>query len=113
MTEKTVTSANGTELLGLGVPFDIETLFGMNQKFYKTMLTCNDELMNFSRNRLKEDLDVPQKLSECKTPQEVMNVYMGFYQTAFQQYTDEANALRKICSEMTAESPEIENLPIE
>ncbi|MCF8468577.1 MAG: phasin family protein [Sneathiella sp.] len=113
MAEKTVASANGAEILDLAVPFDIESLFGMNQKFCKTMMVCNEELITFGRNRLKEDLDVPQKLAECKSPQDVMNVYLGFYQTALKQYTDEASHLTKICTEMNAESLEPVELLIE
>ena len=112
MAEKTVTSANGTEL-GLVAPFDIESLFDVNQKFSKTMLACNNELMTFGRDRLKEDLDLPQKLAECKSPQDVMSVYLGFYQKALKQYTDEAGNLTKIYKDMTAEPLEATELPIE
>ena len=111
MTEKTVSSGNGKELQGLGVPFDVEALYGMNQKFYKMMVSCNEELMTFGRNRLKEDLDMPQKLAECKTPQEMANVCIGFYQTAFKQYADEASQISRICAKVTAEAPEISKLP--
>lgn len=100
MTEKTVSTGNGEELQGIGVPFDVETLFGMNQKIYRTMMACNDELMTFGRNRLKEDMDMPQKLAECKTPQDVMGVYVNFYQEAVKQYTHEASSLTKICSDL-------------
>jgi hypothetical protein len=108
MTEKTVTSVDGNELLAM--PFDVEALFGMNRKFCKAMLVCNDELMNFGRNRLKEDLDLPQKLAECKSPQDVVSVYLGFYQDAVKQYTDEAGNLTKICTEMAAEPLEAADL---
>lgn len=111
MTDKKVSSEKGEELQGLGMPFDVEALYGMNQKFYKMMLSCNEELMTFGRNRLKEDLDMPQKLAGCKTPQEMANVCIGFYQTAFKQYTDEATQISKICAEVTAEAPEIFKLP--
>lgn len=111
MTDKTVSSGNGEELQALGVPFDVEAVYGMNQKFYKMMMSCNEELMTFGRNRLQEDLDMPQKLAECKTPQEMANVCIGFYQTAFRQYTEEASAITRICSDMAAESPEIFKLP--
>ncbi|MAZ03745.1 MAG: hypothetical protein CMN56_11470 [Sneathiella sp.] len=100
MTEKTETPSNEMDLSGLVVPMNMETLFGMNQKIYKTMMACNDELMSFGRARLKEDLDIPQKLANCKSPQDVMGVYVSFYQEAVKQYTHEAGNLTKICSDL-------------
>ena len=111
MTEKSEKSNKGEELQAVGIPFDVEAMFGMNQKLYKMMMSCNEELISFGRNRLKEDLDMPQKLAGCKTPQDMMNVYLGFYQTAVKQYADEAGELTRICNEMTAEAPEIFKLP--
>ncbi|MZR31919.1 phasin family protein [Sneathiella litorea] len=111
MTEKSEKSTSWGELQALGVPFDVEAMAGMNQKFYKLMMTCNEELMTFGRNRLKQDMDMPQKLASCKTPQEMMDVCLAFYQTAFKQYSDEAGELTKICSDMSAEAQEIYKLP--
>lgn len=111
MTEKSKKSTNGEILQPMGVPFNVEAMAGMNQKFYKMMMSCNEEIMTFGRNRLKEDLDMPQKLAECKSPQEMMGVYLGFYQTAVKQYTDEAGELTRICTEMSAEAPELFKLP--
>lgn len=107
MTEKRVSSGNGDDLQALGVPFNVVAMAGMNQKFYKAMLSRNEELLTFGRNRLKAELDMPQKLAECKSPQEMMSVCLGFYQTAFKQYTDEAAHITKICTEMTAQAPEL------
>ncbi len=111
MTEKSRKSTSGEELQALGIPFNVEAMAGMNQKFYKMMMTCNEELMAFGNNRLKEDMDMPQKLAGCKTPQEMMGVCLGFYQTAVKQYADEAGELTRICTEMSAEAPEIFKLP--
>ncbi|MCC3305671.1 phasin family protein [Sneathiella sp. HT1-7] len=107
MTKKSDKSMNGEFLQPIGIPFNIEAMAGMNQKFYKMMMSCNEEIMNFGRNRLKEDLDMPQKLAECKSPQEMMGVCLGFYQTAFKQYTDEAGEITRIYRDMAAEAPEI------
>jgi hypothetical protein len=106
MVEKTAKPGNSGEPLATGFPLNVEAYFDINQKFYRMMTSCNDELMSFGRNRLKEDLDMPQKLAECKTPQDVMNVYFGFYQTALKQYADEAGELTRICTEMTSSAPE-------
>lgn len=96
-------------------PFDLETAFSMNQrnldavgemnqKLYKAMQTCNEELMSFGSRRLKQDFAIPQQLAECKTPNEVVNFYSDFFQTAFKQYSDEANALAKIANDFTKEA---------
>ena len=98
MSNKKESPSNEMDLSGLVVPLDMETLFGMNQKIYKTMVACNDEWINFGRARLKEDLDIPQKL--------VFGVYVNFYQRAVKQYATEASSLTKICSELATVQPE-------
>ena len=55
MSNKKESPSNEMDLSGLVVPLDMETLFGMNQKIYKTMVACNDEWINFGRARLKEE----------------------------------------------------------
>ena len=106
MSNKKESPSNELDLSGLVVPLDMETLFGMNQKIYKTMVACNDEWINFGRARLKEDLDIPQKLADCKCPQDVFGVYVNFYQRAVKQYATEASSLTKICSELATVQPE-------
>ncbi len=96
-------------------PLDLETAFSMNQrnidavgemnqKLYKAMQTCNEELVSFGSRRLKQDFAIPQQLAECKTPNEVVNFYSEFFQTAFKQYSDEANTLAQIANNFTKET---------
>ncbi len=96
-------------------PLDLETAFSMNQrnidavgemnqKLYKAMQTCNEELMSFGSRRLQQDFAIPQQLAECKTPNEVVSLYSEFFQTAFKQYSDEANTLAQIANNFTKEA---------
>ncbi|TNE37147.1 MAG: phasin family protein, partial [Alphaproteobacteria bacterium] len=76
----------------------------LNQKFLKAVHSYNDELLTFSSTRLKEDIAVSQKLSECKSPEEVVRVYTSFIQTAFRQYTEEATNLMHLYNIFTDET---------
>lgn len=103
------------EDLGFTSSLDLEKAFNMNQRnfetvgeinqcFCKAMQTCNEELMVFGSDRLKKDFAIPQQLAECKTPQDVINVYNDFFQTALKQYTEEATTLAKIANIFTKEA---------
>jgi Phasin protein len=83
---------------------NLETASVMNQKLYEALRVYNEELVKFGSIRLKEDFDIPQQLSECKTAQDFVTVYTDFFQTALKQYSDEANALAKIYSQATGET---------
>ena len=54
----------------------------VNTKLYESIAAANREWTSFVNRRLKEDLAVPQQLAECKTPQDLFQVYAQFFQNA-------------------------------
>jgi hypothetical protein len=67
-----------------------------NGKLCESAAQFNSEWADFVRRRLQEDLAVPQRLSECKTPQEAQQVCIDFWKKAFVQYQDEFSRLAKL-----------------
>lgn len=105
MSKQTQTSDSGA--LDLMMPLDfssvmemnkntIDSMGEMNQRMYEGLSRYNEEVLKFVNSRLKEDFSVPQDLMTCTTPQEVYNVYTGFFQKAMQQYLAEAERLTSL-----------------
>jgi hypothetical protein len=54
---------------------------------------CNLELFSLMTKRSREWLEIPTRLGRCKTPLDVVNVQMRFWQTATAQYADASHRL--------------------
>ncbi len=66
-----------------------------NGRLYDSAARFNAEWAEFLGRRLQEDLAVPQRLAACNSPQEVQQVYVNYWKTAFAQYQDEMGRLAK------------------
>ena len=69
----------------------------------KTLSNCQGKYAAFINQRLSEDFAMPQRLSGCKTPMEVMDVWADFYSTAMSNYTDHARNLAETGTEAVEE----------
>lgn len=56
----------------------------------RTLSECQGKYAAFINKRLSEDFAIPQRLSDCKTPMELMDVWANFYSTAMSHYFDHA-----------------------
>lgn len=68
----------------------------MNDKVYDSIAAINKNWAAFLNRRLKEDLAMPQQLSQCKTVQEMYGVYAEFFQHAYSDYQSEFEQLTKL-----------------
>lgn len=48
------------------------------------------ELLTLSSRRAQAYLELPSRLAQCRTPQDLANEQMQFWQTAYHQYTESA-----------------------
>jgi hypothetical protein len=53
----------------------------------------NLELMGLLSRRARAWLEIPSRISQCKTPQDLINEQMRFWQTAAHQYADGSRRL--------------------
>jgi hypothetical protein len=58
----------------------------VNSRLFENIAAVNKEWASFINRRLKEDLAVPQQLAQCKTIQDLYQVYAQFFQNACSQY---------------------------
>ena len=69
----------------------------------KTLTSCQGKYAAFINQRLKEDFAMPQRLADCKTPMEIMDVWADFYTTAMGHYMDHARNLTEAGNEAVEE----------
>ena len=88
---------SGSEASTWMTPFGIEAVIEMqrpaltamadvNNRLFESIAAVNKEWASFVNRRLKEDLAVPQQLAQCKTIQDMYQVYAQFFQNACSQY---------------------------
>jgi len=51
------------------------------------------ELTNFTLLRMQEDVRLPERLSRCRSPQEIQQTWVDFWKKAFEQYQEEWSRL--------------------
>ena len=69
----------------------------------KTLSSCQGTYAAFMKQRLSEDFAMPQRLSDCKSPMEIMDVWADFYSTAMSNYMDHARNLAETGTEAVEE----------
>ena len=67
-----------------------------NGKLYDSAARFNTEWAEFLGRRLQEDFAVPQRLSACRSPQRLRQIFVDYWKTAFAQYQDEMGRLAKM-----------------
>ena len=65
----------------------------------KSFARAQLEMAGFMSRRAQACLEVPQRLTQCRTPQDIANEQMRFWRKAFQDYTD---STRRITEAMAA-----------
>ena len=56
------------------------------------------EWLDFVTRRLKEDLRLPQQLCACRSPEEIRDVHVAFWQRAVEDYQKEFTVMAKLNS---------------
>ena len=65
----------------------------------KALGECQGKYVAFISKRLSEDFAIPQRLTDCKTLMEVMDVWSDFYSTALSHYMDHARCMTEAGTE--------------
>jgi hypothetical protein len=94
---------------GLG-PFQnmIETYFaGLDnsarnlEPFYKGVARWQLEAIGLASRRAQAYLEIPSRLAQCRTPQDVFAEQSRFWHNAFEQYSDSSRRLAAAWAQMT------------
>jgi hypothetical protein len=90
---------------GLSPPFNpwlastgpmFEAAAQLTAKMCEGVSEIGKELAEFTARRVQEDLTLPARLATCKSPQDVQQVYLDFWATAFAQYQTEFGRLAEL-----------------
>jgi hypothetical protein len=98
------------ESFGEGNPGSIAGLPGFDPQAATAQVTapfkaagrCQLEVLGLVNRRAQAYMQVPTRLAQCRTPQDLMNEQMAFWRTASEQYTD---STRKITEAWTQAFP--------
>lgn len=60
------------------------------------------EMMGLMSRRAQAYMEIPSRLSRCRSPQDLVNEQMRFWQTAFQQYQESSQKVMQAWSQMAA-----------
>ena len=71
----------------------------------KGMARWQLESMGLMSRRAQAYLEIPSRLSKCRTPQDLFNEQTRFFQTAMQQYTESSRKLTAALSQMASVPP--------
>lgn len=68
-------------------------LTSFNGAFLQNAAACQKEWLRFLDVRIKENMAMPAKLSNCRSLPEIQSVYTDYWSRAFQQYQNEMQVL--------------------
>jgi hypothetical protein len=87
--------SRGGSGFGAGFPatFDSQAMTSQLSTPLKATARCQLEAMGLVNRRTQAYLQMPTRLAQCRTPQDVFNEQMGFWRTATEQYTDSSRKM--------------------
>jgi hypothetical protein len=100
-------TANSTSQFGSAGPFfaPMQTYFGnldsMSQSMspLKGIARSQLELMGFFSRRTQAYMEIPSRMQQCRTPQDLLNEQARFWQTAFEQYAETSRRMMEAWSQ--------------
>jgi hypothetical protein len=72
----------------------------VNNRLFESIAEVNKEWASFVNRRLKEDLSVPQQLAQCRSIQDLYQVYAQFFQNACAHYQSGLEQMAKLSRSM-------------
>ncbi len=72
----------------------------------KNACEVQNELVSFVARRVREDIEMPMRFAECKSPADVLERQVVFTQKMFADYADESMKILDLMSDNTSQSPQ-------
>lgn len=73
---------------GLAPGFDMQSLTQQMTGPLKATARCQLEMLGLANRRAQAYMQVPTRLAQCRTPQDLINEQMAFWRTASDQYRE-------------------------
>ena len=74
-------------LLGTNIP-PVALMTEMNGRLYEGIAAFNRDWATFVNGCLKDNLELSQRIAECKTAEDIRRVYSDWYQKSAERYLD-------------------------
>ena len=74
-----------------------------NEAIMDTMAALGADMVAFGNRRLRENIERSESLADCKDPEQAFRVQYDFFQSATQQYLEQANNMMEIMARMTGQ----------
>lgn len=71
----------------------MDTVLLAYEPMMRGMARCQLEAMGLASRRAQAYMELPSRLSQCRTPHDLMNEQNRFWQSAFQQYADSSRRM--------------------
>ena len=82
----------------------LENMSQAYDPFTKNIARAQLEFMGLMNRRAQAYLEIPNRLSVCRTPQDLANEQMRFWRTAYEEYTDSFGRLTEAMTSMAGPS---------
>jgi len=79
---------------------NLEAFVEANEAIMKGIATLNAEMIAFGNKRVLENVERSESLWHCEDPEQAFRLQFNFFQSAMQQYLDQANNMMAIMSRM-------------
>ena len=70
--------------------------------FTKSFARGQLELMGLMNRRAQALLEIPSRLGQCRTPQDLVNEHLRYWRTAYEQYSETAGRMMELMSPLGA-----------
>jgi hypothetical protein len=84
-------------------PADAQALGSQVTGPVKALARCQLEVMGFVNRRAQAQMELPQRLSRCRTPQDFMAEQVNFWHTAWEQYSESTQRIMEASSQVFAQ----------
>lgn len=85
----------------------MDTMTQSTDPYFKGIARLQLEAMGLMSRRAQAYLEIPSRLSQCRTPQDLFSEQMRFWQTAFQQYTESSRKMLAASNQMMVMPPTV------
>lgn len=85
-----------------------DTLAQTYEPAFKGFARWQLEAMSLASLRAQAYVELPSRVAQCRTPQDLASAQMQFWQTAYQQYTDSAQRMLVAVTHVGASAPSAE-----
>ena len=85
----------------------IEAMNELTNRTFEKAAALNSAWSNFVQRRVQQNIDLPQRLAACRSPEEVMRVYGTWAQIAVEQYQHGFDEMARIGQDIQRETVEV------